>query len=301
MAGYNEFKGCLYNDTDYKSARQADEKEFNDEIVEADAPLTDLTLDPDTVSVVEGNSSNVTATTKASSITAESKDTAVATVSVTKKTIKVTGVKEGSTTITVGADDDGTKPVTKEIAVNVTASKPEVPVLTSSNKKVNAGETLQLTVQQVEGVTFEASVQQDKGSVSVSDNNITYTAHSPSATENVDITIKAKKGSLYSDPLTVQVSVEVPVVTTLTLEPSSKQTIEKNQTKEVTVTTNATDFSVESNNSNATVEKQSGKFVITAVTKGTSTITVKATAQGGSEKNVTLDVEVTDASARRRG
>lgn len=87
------------------------------------------------------------------------------------------------------------------------------------------------------------------------------------------------------------------VETTLSLNPSAKQTIEKGQTKDITVTTNASDFTVESNNTNATVKKGSGKFTITAATKGTSEITVKATAQGGSEKVVKLSVEVTEAAA----
>ncbi|RTJ79597.1 Ig-like domain-containing protein [Campylobacter jejuni] len=295
MAGYNEFKGCLYNDTDYKEARKADEKAFNDEIVEADAPDTDLTLQSDSVTVAEGAQATVTATTKASEVTAESKNKGTATVSVEGgKTIKISGVKAGNTKVTVTADTDGTKPTTKEIAVKVTPAKPATPVLTSSNKVVQAGQQLQLTVQAVDGVTFEASVPQDKGSTSVSNNTITYTAHSPSATENVDVTIKAKKGDQYSDPLTVSVSVQVPVVTTLELNPADKQTIEKGQTKDITVTTNASDFTVESNNTNATVEKGSGKFTITAATKGTSEITVKATANGGSEKAVKLSVEVTE-------
>lgn len=87
------------------------------------------------------------------------------------------------------------------------------------------------------------------------------------------------------------------VETTLSLNPSAKQTIEKGQTKDITVTTNASNFTVESNNTNATVKKGSGKFTITAATKGTSEITVKATAQGGSEKVVKLSVEVTEAAA----
>ena len=207
-------------------------------------------------------------------------------------------MKPDGTTATVTADTNGTKPTTKEIAVKVTAAKPATPVLTSSNKTVQAGQQLQLTVQAVNGVTFEASVPQGKGSTSVSNNTITYTAHSPSATESVDVTIKAKKGDQYSDPLTVSVSVQVPVTTTLELSPAEKQTIEKGQTKDITVTTNASDFTVESNNTNATVKKGAGKFTITAATKGTSLITVKATAEGGAEKSVTLEVEVTEPAGK---
>ncbi|CCH63636.1 hypothetical protein [Campylobacter phage CP21] len=43
------------------------------------------------------------------------------------------------------------------------------------------------------------------------------------------------------------------------------------------------------------LQKNSGKFTITAATKGTSEITVKATAKGGSEKVVKLSVEVTES------
>ncbi|KLI16436.1 Ig-like domain-containing protein [Brachyspira hyodysenteriae] len=76
--------------------------------------------------------------------------------------------------------------------------------------------------------------------------------------------------------------------------PETSISLQQSNTKEITVQTNAPDFAVESKNTEyATVEKQNGKFIISAVTEGTATIEVTATAEGYKETKITLTVNVT--------
>lgn len=76
--------------------------------------------------------------------------------------------------------------------------------------------------------------------------------------------------------------------------PETSISLQQSNTKEITVQTNASDFSVESKNTEyATVEKQNGKFIISAVAEGTATVEVKAAADGYKETVITLTVEVT--------
>lgn len=88
--------------------------------------------------------------------------------------------------------------------------------------------------------------------------------------------------------------------TTLTLEPSGSEIeVTIGTPVDVTVTTNATDFSVESGTTdNATVAKGQGKFTITGVKAGDSVITVKATAADASEKSVQITAKVKEAPVK---
>ncbi|MEI0493897.1 hypothetical protein R4J09_00550 [Brachyspira intermedia] len=83
--------------------------------------------------------------------------------------------------------------------------------------------------------------------------------------------------------------------TELSIDPSETSiSLQQSNTKEITVQTNASDFAVESKNTEyAAVEKQNGKFIISAVAEGTATVEVKAAAEGYKETVITLTVEVT--------
>lgn len=86
---------------------------------------------------------------------------------------------------------------------------------------------------------------------------------------------------------------QAPTILTIT-PPDTSISLQQSNTKEITVQTNATDFTVESKQTNfATVQKESGKFVISAVAEGTATIEVTATAEGYKETKITLTVNVT--------
>lgn len=89
------------------------------------------------------------------------------------------------------------------------------------------------------------------------------------------------------------------VTTTLTLSAESG-TVTIGTPVDVTVTTNAKDFSVESSdNSKATVAKNSGKFTITGVAAGSANITVKAKAEGGKEVSKVYAATIQQAGASR--
>lgn len=88
------------------------------------------------------------------------------------------------------------------------------------------------------------------------------------------------------------------VVTTLELSPNTSVNVTIGTPVEVTVTTNATDFTVESSvMENATVSKGEGKFTIEGLKDGESIITVKATADGGSEETATITANVSEPVA----
>lgn len=81
-------------------------------------------------------------------------------------------------------------------------------------------------------------------------------------------------------------------VTELTLG-SETASVDVNAQLEVTVTTNASDFSVESKDpAKATVEKGEGKIVISGVEAGEVNVEIKATVEGGSEVVKTVAVTV---------
>ena len=87
--------------------------------------------------------------------------------------------------------------------------------------------------------------------------------------------------------------------TTLELSPSGETPVVIGTPVDVTVTTNATDFTVESGTeANATVQKGDGKFTITGVAAGDSIITVKATADGGEEVTATITAKVAAAPSK---
>ena len=85
------------------------------------------------------------------------------------------------------------------------------------------------------------------------------------------------------------------VTTTLELNPNTSVDVTIGTPVEVTVTTNATDFTVESSvTENATVSKGEGKFTIEGLKAGESVITVSATADGGEEETATITVTVSE-------
>lgn len=175
------------------------------------------------------------------------------------------------------------------------AEKPAKPVLTSSNTKIAPLGQLTLTVSAVEGVAFEASVPPSKGSVLVENNNIKYTAHNPGSSESVNVTIRAKKGNIFADEDLV-VSVNV-VVTTLSITPEvlNVNTGAKNT---ATVTTNASNFTVNSTNAEkvGAVKKGTNKVEVTGKAAGENIpVEIRATAEGGAEKTITLNVNVINA------
>lgn len=177
--------------------------------------------------------------------------------------------------------------------LTASAEKPANPVITSSNHKCPPAGTVNITVQEVAGVTFTASVKEsDKGSVQVNGTTITYTAHSPAATETANVVIKATKDSQESEA--VEVPVEV-VVSYITLNPDTI-TVEKGKQATATITTNVASISRQSaDQSKVTSEGDNTQITVTGVevSEGAVNVTLTGTADGGSEVSVQLPVTVT--------
>ncbi|EPU3828951.1 hypothetical protein ACVWU4_000932 [Campylobacter coli] len=173
------------------------------------------------------------------------------------------------------------------------AEKPANPVITSSNHKCPPAGTVNITVQEVEGVTFTASVKEsDKGSVQVNGTTITYTAHSPAATDTANVVVKATKDGQESEA--VEVPVEV-VVSYITLNPNTI-TVEKGKQATATITTNVASISRHSaDQSKVTSTGDKTQITVTGVevSEGAVNVTLTGTADGGSEVSVQLPVTVT--------
>ena len=153
---------------------------------------------------------------------------------------------------------------------------PATPVLAdgqASGNKVVPGGSKVFNLTPVNQVTFEAELAPEstgKGSVKVNGTTVTYTAHTPDATESVIIKVKAKNSSNEYSAATLDLTVDV-VGTTLEVEPQTSDITVGDQEVEVTATTNV---------------------ILHPVAEGTATITVKATADGGAEKTVSWSVNV---------
>lgn len=181
-----------------------------------------------------------------------------------------------------------------------------IPVATGSDYRCEAGGTVEITVQPIEGATFAATVEENKGSARVNGTTITYTAHSPVSTESVNVSITASKAdpAETSEALVVPVTVEVaseeptPSTTTLVLTPADSVTVTLDgEPVEVLVETNADDFTVEGNDdSKLTVQKESGKITLLGIEQGVVNLTIRATAAESTEAVKTLAVTIREAS-----
>lgn len=190
---------------------------------------------------------------------------------------------------------------TRSAAASAASAAPATPVLSggsATGNKVAPGGRIDFTLTTVDGVTYTAELDpttSGKGQVSVEGTNVSYTAHTPEATETVKINVKANKDGQVSEALQLNVDV---VVTTLATEPATEGTVEVGKSIVVTVTTNASDFNVVSGTEeHATVNKGSGNFTINGVAEGQSVISIDATAEGGAKKTIQFTVTVSAAQA----
>ena len=232
---------------------------------------------PEYVSVTPSKTENGKATITANeaaegqtvTITAKAGDeTAICTVTVTAKTVEVTGV-----TIKVGDNASDTATMT-------------------------AGGTLQLTAEVLpegateQGVTWYTSNDQ----VATVDKDGTVTAQNVNKSTEVTITATAQDESGKSDTITITVNPKV--VENISLNPTTTTLTSVGQTAEIIATitpSDAVNGTVEwesSNNSVVSVtanQNENGKATVTAVSSGTATITATA---GGKEATCEIKVEI---------
>ena len=234
--------------------------------------VTGVTVSPTSLSLVEGESGDLTATVSPSnadnaSVTWDSSDKSVATVS----NGKVTAVKAGSANITVKTVDGG---FTASCAVTVAAKVIDVSSVSLSKTE--------LTLTEGDSETITATVKPDDAT----DKTVTWSS-SDTAVATVDggkiaavkegtATITAKAGEKTAT-CTVTVKKKVIAVESVELDKTELELTEgESQTLVATVKPDdATDKTVEWSTSDAEVATVEAG-VVTAVKEGTATITAKA-------------------------
>ncbi len=240
------------------------------------------------------------------SYTATSSDPNLATVSVSGSTVTVTGVAEGSATVTVAATDPGGLSATQSFDVTIQVNQSPVAVGTISARSVSVGDDI--SVDDVSSyfsdpdsdvLTYTASSSDPSiATVSVSGSTvtvtgvaegsttITVTATDPrglSATQSFDVTIQVNQspvavGSISATSVNVGDDVSVDDVSSYFSDPDGDV---------LTYTATSSDPSL------ATVSVSGSTVTVTGVAEGSLAITVTATDPGGLEASHSFEVAVT--------
>jgi beta-galactosidase len=192
---------------------------YTDGIVTIQVTVTDPAV-PGTVSIhgadditdLEAGSSTELAlmtTPDDATITAVSKNTAVATVTVTGQTLSVTGVAQGSTEITVTAKKSGYTDGTGTFQVTVTEAEVPGTIIIQgiddiADLKVGSSTEIVLTVDPDDTTITAASGNTDVATVTVTDQTLSVTGV---AQGNTEITVTAKKSGYTDGTATFQVTV----------------------------------------------------------------------------------------------
>lgn len=234
-------------------------------------PTANLTLQvtPETVSV--GVNGTATVTANKDITIKENSNSNVAEVSVTGKTLTITGKETGETTITV---TDGTM----EKQISVTVSVEPTLNLAIEPKSIQVGETATLTPSMSDGsdcsgVTY--SITKGTDFVSISGNTVT-------GSKVGTATIVAERNGKTSNPVTITV-IEPPLnlnPESVTVSVGDTATIQANRT--VTLSQNP-DASI------ATASVSGKNITVTGVAAGSTSFTVKDS--DGQEKTVLVTVE----------
>lgn len=239
----------------------------------SDVPTANLTLQvtPEMVSV--GVNGTATVTANKDITIKENSNSNVAEVSVTGKTLTITGKEAGTTTITV---TDGT--MEKRISVTVSAE----PTLNLSIEppSIQVGETATLTPSMSDGsdcsgVTYEITAGTDV--VSISGNTVT-------GLKAGTATIVAKMGNKTSNEVTITVT-EPPLSLnpeSVTVSVGNTATIQANRT--VTLLQDS-----DTNIATVTISEDGKNITVTGVAAGSTSFTVKDS--DGNEKTVSVTVE----------
>lgn len=250
------------------------------------APAT-ATLDPNSTQQLTATVS-VTPSTADKSVTWESSNTSVATVSTTGL---VTAVAQGTATITAKSNLDNTK--SGSCAVTVNAPATPIPVTSIALNKTSAAVSISGTE------TLTVSYTPSDANTGL---GITWSSSDPTvATVNNGVVTGIKAGTATitatsegGKTATCAVTVQAVAVTDVTLAPTIAS-VRVNNTTSLTATVqpaNATDKSLTWSSSNPAVATVNNGTV-TGVSAGTATITV-TTVDGG--KTATCAVTVTDAA-----
>ena len=238
--------------------------------------VTGVSLNKTSLSLVEGGSETLTATVAPNdatnkTVTWKSSDTGVATVDGNGA---VTAVKAGSTTITV-TTADGNKTAT--CAVTVTAKTVSVTGVSLDRKELTmtAGDEVQLTATVEPADASDKSVEwaSSDATVATVDANGKVTAVAAGA---ATITVKTKDGGKTA-ACAVTVNPKVIVVEGVTIEPSAIE-IKEGETAQLkaTVSPAEADQEVEWTTQNSQIATVDGNGLVTAVKPGTTRIIARS-------------------------
>jgi uncharacterized repeat protein (TIGR03806 family) len=260
------------------------------EICEEPVSVTGVTVDPQNVNLVEGNSSQLTATVQPidadnNNVNWASSNTNIATVD---QNGSVTAVGEGSATITVTTNDGGFE---ASSTVTVTAAPIDVTGVSVSPNAVNLveGEQQQLNESVNPSNADDTSVSWASSNTNIAtvDQNGVVTAVSEGS---ATITVTTNDGGFEASS-TVTVTAAPIDVTGVSVSPTTV-TLEEEQTQQLTATvspSDASDAGVNWSSSDANVATVDENGIVTAVNEGSATITV-TTDDGGFEASSTVTV-----------
>lgn len=258
-------------------------------------PVTGVSLDHTSLTLIEGESETLTATVAPEnatdkSVTWSSSNTAVATVS---STGVVTAKAAGSATIMVTANDGGS---TATCAVTVSVPVSGVS-LDKTSLTLPVGDTQTLTATVSPSNASDKSVAWSSGNTSVATVSSTGVVTAKAA-GTTTITVTTKDGGKTA---TCNVTVVIPVTGVSLDQMSLTMVAGDNRTLTATVSpSDATDKSVTWSSSNTSVATVSATGVVTAKAGGSATITV-TTNDGGKTAScsVTVSVPVTGVSLNK--
>ncbi len=244
--------------------------------------LKDVKIEPSSISVLVGETETAEITDGNGGYTAEvTTGTSFASVAVAGNVVTVTGIKEGSSTITV-TDKDGK---TAALSVTVNAVPRQLELETESvSVAAGATETVEITDGNG-GYTAEVTEGEDYASVSVSGTVITVTGI---AEGSATISVTDKKGETADLAVTV-----TPVLKELKLEKSSISVV-PDYSKSVAITDGNGGYAAQVTQGtdvvSAVVSENNGAFVVevTALKEGTAKVTVTDGREQSAELSVTV-------------
>ena len=258
-------------------------------------PETELSMNPENIDDVKvDEEANVTATTNADTVSAESTNPEIATVTVEGKIIKVLGKGQGQTTVTVKATALNSKEKILTFNVNVSEKEKIVTSIDTVNKTptVKIGKFVEIDIETNASEIFANAEFEEKIGVEVIGKKVKITGKQEG---NSKVFVRATAEGAEEVTLEINVTIENLPATELTLNPETLS-IKKGEKGTTSVTTNADSFSAESKDTGkVTVEIRDQNIEVTGVEIGENVeVEVKATATDSLETVKRLLVTVTE-------
>lgn len=204
--------------------------------------------------------------------------------------ITIKALKEGKSVITVTASkEDCIDTVDK---INVTVLAQDKTELTIDNKTPSVKIPKEVTINVTTNGTFTAKADNSNVTLTKTDSTIVIKA---AKVGNSVITVTASKTDCLDTVEKINVTVLAQDVTELSIDKESVS-VKEGKSDTVNVTTNADDFTVTKNNDNINFTKKNKVITISGVTKGTSVLTIEATATDSVKATKKINITVEEKS-----